>query len=436
MSIDAFEKFDRYIKQLRKPFTKICRLRFLNSDGSVAFVVDNNFRNERNNVFSINGGKVKKTNRNSTAFISEGTISVNLQNGQRRTVDITLSNVDEIFDYNVNNIWFGQEIALDEGLILDDGSDYYIQQGIFLIKEPTENVSNGQRTIQYTLVDKWAYIDGSLGGYLTSSYEIPAGTNIFEPISALLLEDRGNGIPIDRIPPVYTNYYNDKTQELPDGSTASLIVSPYDLKLDSVDDTIANIIIKLVEMINGIVGYDSSGALRIDASQDDIIDSTKPITWEFGTDEVTLSQMTYTSKNTDVYNDVIVIGEELNDYSQPNGRAQNFDPLSDTNINIIGRKTKRISQSGFATNTQCKDFANWTLKKASIMQKSVSITSTQIMHIDENKIVTIRRTDKEGSPIERHLVQGFSRPLSGNGSMTIDAVSVNDIAIATITSDE
>jgi hypothetical protein len=135
----------------------------------------------------------------------------------------------------------------------------------------------------------------------------------------------------------------------------------------------------------------------------------------------------------EVYNDYIVIGEQLDNNYQPSARAQNFDPASDTNIDLIGRKTFREQAAGFGTDRQCADLAAWRLKRAAVLQKTVTITSTQVLHIEENKLVEIQRTDKEGSPIERHLVQGFSRPLVGTGQMTINAVSVLDFPNLTIT---
>ena len=401
------------MKQLRKPFVKRCRLRFLNPDGSTAFALDNNPRN----------GK-------SAAFISDGTISANLQNGRRRSATVTLSNVDGQFDYDVNHIWFGQEIAIDEGLVLSNGEDYYIQQGVFLVETPEEQLQPSQKTATYNLVDKWSNLDGSLHGNLEGTYEVAVGTNIFDPISAILKLDKGNGQPIDRVTPIYTEYYNGKTQALPDGTTVGLAVSPYTLSVDA-GNSYASVILGLAEMLNAWVGYDSDGALRIDPSQDDILDTTKPILWQFSLKEAQILGATYTVKNTEVFNDYIVLGEQLDDYTQPHGRAVNLDPKSDTNVNKIGRKTVVESAAGYATDTQCQDLAEWRLKRSSVLQKSVSISCSQIFHIKENALVTVIRTDKTGSPIERHLVEGFSRPLASTGAMTISAVSVNDFPIAT-----
>ena len=410
------EKNLAYMKALRRPFVKLCRLRFLNPDGSTAFSLDNNPGNVR-----------------SGAFIADGTISANLQNGQRRNATVTISNVDGAFDYNINKIWFGQEIALDEGLILPNGEDFYIQQGVFLIENPTETIEPGNRTVTYPLVDKWAMLDGTLFGNLEGTYEVKAGSNIFTPIAALLGLPRGNGYPVDRVPPVFTEYYNGKTQKLPDGSDAALTDAPYTLRVEGDGGTYADVVLGLAAMVNAWVGYDNTGALRLDASQDDILDTDKPILWQFSMNEAQILGQSYTMKNTEVYNDYIVLGELLDDNSQPAGRATNYDPMSDTHVYAIGKKTYRESQAGYGTDQMCQDLAVWKLKRATVLQKAVTISCSQMYHLDVNNLVTIIRTDKPGSPVERHLIQGFSRPLASTGSMTISCVSVNDFPEATVT---
>lgn len=409
------EKYQEYLEIIRRPFLKCCRMRFLNPDGSTAFAIDSNSDNPLN-----------------SALIGTGNLSVNLQNGQRRSLSVTFENVTEKFSYNVNNLWFGQEIALDEGVILSDGSEFYLPQGVFLLTSPEETLQSNENSVSYNLVDKWANLDGSLGGNLEGTYVVDVGTNIFAGITALLAEVKSNGRPVDNTPPVYTVYYNDKTQELPDGTTVSLLDSPYTLEVDG-GSTKADVILGLAEMINGWVGYDPTGALRIDASQDDIDDSTKPVDYAFSLDEAQLMGLTYQVNNEAVYNDYIVMGEGLDDYAQPAARARNFDPASDTNINIIGEKTYWESKNGYATETQCADYAVWKLKRAAVLQKAVTVTCTQIFHIHENNLITIARTDKEGAPIERHVIQGFSRPLVGTETMTINCISVNDFPNVTVT---
>ena len=402
-----------YHKSLRQPFIKLCRLRFLNADGTTAFAVDNGL-----------GANRTVSNRNK-CFIADGTLSVNLQNGQRRSLSVKFNNVDGEFDYNINHIWFGNQVALDEGLILLDGTEYYIQQGIFLLTRPTDSVRPIDRSISYELVDKWANLDGTLYGNLEGTYEIALGTDPFDAISSLLAEDKGNGYPVDNMPII--NAY-------PDPNPAGEYDTSYTITIDGDNGTLAGVVTGLCDSLAALVGYDRSGRLRIEPSNEYIDDSEQPVQWTFSMNETTLLGMTYTIKNEEVYNDYIIVGEQLDDGSQPSARVQNNDPRSDTAIDRIGKKTKRESASGYSTDTQCRDLATWRLKRASVLTKAVSISASQIFHIQENQLVEIVRTDKPGNPTERHLVQGFSRPLTGNGEMTISAISTVDIPNFTVVS--
>jgi len=398
------ERINAYMKALRMPFQKLCRLRFLNPDGSVAFAIDNNVNNPT-------------SERRSKAFIAQGNLSVNFQSGQRRTASVLFDNIDGEFDFSVKHLWFGQEIAIDEGLILPDGTDYYIQQGVFLLTRPVESIQPVGKTIEYSLVDKWANLDGTLYGKLEGSYQIPVDSDPFDAIKALLQEDKGNGIPVDSTP--ITNMYTEWES------------TPYTLLIDS-GGTLSDVITGFAEMLVGIVGYDRSGSLLIEPSNEQVDDIKKPVQWTFNMNETTLLGLTYDIRNEEVFNDYIIVGEKLDNGSQPYGRVQNVDGRSDTSIQVIGRKTIRETSSGYANNQQCIDLATWRLKRSTVLSKAVSVSASQIFHIQENQLIEIIRTDKEGSPTEKHLVQGFSRPLASNGAMTISAISTVDIPEFTV----
>lgn len=408
---DYAAQYAAYLKALKGNFVKLAKLDFLNPDGGVAFTLDNNARNRR-----------------SGAFLQDGSLSVNFQNGARRSASITLSNLDNAYDYNVNNLWFGQNVRLSEGLVLPDGTEYYISQGVFAIKDPGETWNPGEKTVSLNLVDKWAYLDGTLFGNLDGIYEVAVNTSIYPAIRGVLNLDRGNGQMVDPIDPVFTRYYRDKTQTLPNGNTAMVALTPYTLRVDSDNGTYADVILGLNDMLVGVIGYDSTGRLRLEPSQDDIDDYDKELLWTFTPEETQLLGATYTVLNSQVYNDIIVQGEAQDNYAQPYGRATNTSLQSDLSIyGALGRRTLRMSAAGYATNRQCVDRAAWELKRNCILKKSVTIQSSQIFHIQENRLVAIRRTDKPGAPEERHLVTGFTRPIGQTGSMTINATSVDDL---------
>lgn len=412
-------RYQQYLSQLRTDFTKIAKLEFLNPDGTVAYVLDNNASNKR-----------------SGAFIQNGTISCNKNNGKRRQASVTLTNLDNEYEYAVNHIWFGQQLRLSEGLILPDGTEYYIPQGVFEIESPSETLKPGQKTVSYNLVDKWANLDGTLFGNLEDVYEVKADTNIFDAIASILLLDRfdmsNNGThPVDPVAPLFTDWYNGRTQTLTDGTVVSLIEAPHDFLSESTG-TMADIVLGLNEMIAGDIGYNQVGRLVINPSQDDILDTDKPILWEFTQNDKTFLGADYTPKPTDVFNDVIVVGATSDTNETPRGRAQNLDPSSDTCVSRIGLKTKRIEMSDYYSDQMCVDYAEWQLKRFAVLSKEVSVSCTQMFHIVENQLITVQRSDKPGSPIERHLVTGFSRPIGQTGAMTINCVSVNDFPIATV----
>ena len=414
--LDYDAKWSQYINNIGKPFVKLARLDFLNPNGSVLYTLDNNPMNQK-----------------SGAFIQSGELTVNLQNGPRRSATVTISNIDGEFDYNVNKLWFGQQVRLWEGMILPGGQEFYISQGVFYVKDPDETFEPGLKETTLNLVDKWAYLDGSLFGNLEGTYEVPVNSNIFNVIASVLNFDRGNGYKVDESVPIFTNYYNGKTTTLPDGSTVPLTNTPYTYRCDSENGTYADIILEMNTMLAGWIGYDANGQLRLDPSQDDILDTNKPIQWQFTMRNSTFLGATYSVKNSEVYNDIIIVGESLSEYGQTAGRATNYDPRSDTNVNIIGLKTKRYQQSGYYTQDICESLAVFKLKRESVLKKSVSIKSAQMFHLQENNLVTIERSDKLGNPIERHLITGYTRPIAQSGEMTINATSVLDSPMATIT---
>lgn len=416
------ERFLDYLAALKTDFVKLARLEFLNRDGTVAFVMDNDPKNRR-----------------SGAFLQSGEITCNLQNGIRRTASVTLSNLDGDYDFSVNKIWFGMQVRLSEGLLLPDGTEYYIPQGVFEIEQPNEQYKPDGNSVTYRLVDKWANLDGSLGGNLDGAYSVQAGTNILQAMASLLRlgrYDMGNNsrYPIDPVLPLMTSYYNDKTQTLTDGTVVNLVDAPYDFVSDE-DGTIADVILGLGEMLAALVGYNQTGRLVVDPSQDDIEDLTKPVLWDFSADEKQLLHVEYEVKKGDVFNDLIVVGDTSDTGYTARGRAQNRDISSDTCISRIGLKTKRMHAENYYSDDICVARAEWELKRAAVLPKTVAIECTQMFHIVENGIVTIRREDKPGAPVERHVVQGFTRPIGQTGPMTINAVSVMDYPEITVLQD-
>lgn len=429
-------KYLQYLKAVAKPFKKLTKLEFLQPDNSVAFTLGN-----------IHAARGYMTKYDTRAFIQGGTLNVASNNGQRRNVTVSLSNLDKAFEYAINKIWFGQKLRLSMGLVLPDGTDFYLPQGVFYIKNPQNIYQPGNKQVTFPLVDKWAMLDGTLGGKLTNTFKISSKdenglrVKVFTAMRSLLRLSKYNQLEtddlmqmIDNVLPVFTNYYEGKEYDYKqsDGSileNISVTDLPYDI-VENVGGTIANLILALNKTFVGICGYNATGAFQVDPSQEDITDNEKAVLWDFSTDNKMFGGFTETIKNTEVYNDVLITGEGMGG-GEVWGRATNFDPRSETNVYMVGLKTFYENRAEYWNATQCADLAEWYLKRKSVLQKSITITCSQMFHLIENNLITIRRMDKEGAPVERHLINSFSIPLSETGAMTINATSVNDFPIAT-----
>lgn len=427
--------YTAYLEAIKRPYKSVARLEFLQPDYSVAFALDNN----PNRV---------GTRHDSRAFLQGGSLSVSLQNGARRQASVTLANLDGAYDYAVNKIWFGNMVRLSMGIVLPDGTDFYLPQGVFGISEPSFEWNVNTKTATYNLVDKWAYLDGSLGGNLEGAYQIPAiqngvRTNVFAAMRDLLAIDKYTLLSgaadvtrqIDPIPPVFTSYYFGKNYDLnySDGTvgtsgTAAVTDMPFDVTSDG---TFADLLLALNDTVVGLIGYDATGALRVEPSQEDVNDANKPILHVFSPENMLLSAISETASNTGVYNDIVVAGESLTGIDIW-GRAANVDPTSDTNIYRIGRKVLHELKGEYWNAEQCAALAEWKLKRSTVLQKKISITCAPLYHLRENALIAVKRSDKEGSPVERHVIQGFTIPIAQTGTMSIEAVSVNDIPNFTV----
>lgn len=422
--------FAKYLKALEKPFKKIVRLEFLQPDGSVAFSLGN----ERQNGYM--------TSRRTQSFIQDGSLSVTFQNGQRRKATVKLENLDNAYSYAVNHIWFGQQLRLKMGMHLPDGSDIIFPQGVFYITNPDSVFSPKERTVTYNLVDKFGALDGTVGGLLHNSHYIAQKRNIFFAMRDLLrldkydLENSTNDKlrMVDSTVPIFTSYYNNLgavEHVLSDGSVLSIpyTSTAYDITTGA-NGKISDVIDELNNNLVAWYGYDQTGAFRVEPSQDEISDVHKPILYSFTPLNSVLCSLSESCQTGEVYNDVIVCGQGSK-FANYYGRATNYDPKSPTNVKKIGLRTLWKDEANLCSKEQCKGYAEWLLKRKSTLPRAVTITCQQMFHLMENRLVTIKRTDKAGAPVERHCIQSYTIPIGDTGSMSISATSVEDYPVIT-----
>lgn len=414
------QRFQDYLRIIANPdkMQAITKIEFLNPDDTVAYALDGTYKRRY-------GGYA-----DSRAFLQDGNINISLNNGQRRTASIRFENLDNAFDYAVNKLWFGQRVRLLKGVILSDGSEFYLPQGVFYFNSPKTAWKPNARMTEYQLVDKWAYLDGTLFGNLENTYEVPSRTNIFSAIQGILdlskfTHTATSNIEamIDSVKPLFTDFYNNRYNTI-NGAQVAMNLTPKTVTT-AMGGTYGKVLLDLNSILAGWIGYNANGALEVEPSQDDINDADKAVMWSFNENSKTFLGLDETANPAQVFNDVIVWGENL-DGGVVGARATNYDPTSDTNANLIGLKTYVESSDINYSNEQCQALANWYLKRKTVLQKSVTFSCTQMFHLRENNLVSVLRSDKPNNPIEKHLIQSMTIPLKVSGAMSITATSIQD----------
>ena len=154
--------FDKYLKVIKEDFRPAIKVEWLNPDESVNFEFTN-------------------------ALYDIGVdLSVNYTNGSRRSCTLTLNNDRNAFPIDFDSIWIGQKFKLWMGIYLDEKTPYYFPQGVFYITNPSDVYNPEKRTVTINGADKWAYLDGTLYGRLSGTYQTNIDVDLYSATRELL----------------------------------------------------------------------------------------------------------------------------------------------------------------------------------------------------------------------------------------------------------
>ena len=403
------DDYSEYLYTLKTNYRPAIKIEWVNNDGSSYGEITNSYVD------------------------MSGTVSVSMENGTRRTADIELDNSNGEFSVDVYNLWYGKMVKLWMGLYLSDGSPYYFPQGVFYVNSVEESNTPLQRTVSLHLIDKWCFLDGTMWGNLDGIYIVPIGSNIYDALTKLLKTSRFTGENVDEagepqtnavdpIMPNLSSYYLTKTYK--DGETTyNAIDTPYEIRMEY-GKTYADILLEFATILGAYIYYDVDGRLTIEPTQDDIVDSSKPILWTFTPNEQEFLSEDSSHDFGTFYNDIIVIGYTTNG-KQAKGRAQNTNTASPTAIPIVGIKTyPPYEDAAYYTDEQCNELAEYYLKRQTIKQRSVQISSAPMFHLRENRLIEcVRPYTMEKEAL---LISGYDLPIGTTGTMSITATSVNE----------
>lgn len=339
-------------------------------------------------------------------ILNSGNFTENYQNGQRKSVNINLVNIDGKYTPSINTIWVHDKFRFDIGLEFD-GQLYWFPRGIYVLGNPNVSHQDSDKQITLSLVDKFAIFEGKMGT-LEGTREIPAGEDIKQAILGILSIDNGSGYPLDLKPIVYDEAFEG-------------LKMPYTLSKDA-GNTLGEMILEIGTILNAEVYYNSQGNLCFININETALDYRKAALWDYSDEDKEYFNAGASYDFEGVINEVHVVGDNINNdiYS---AMAKNENPLSPLCIQRIGRRIEYINDSNIYSDDLALQRAKYELRKVSILNTTMNIQVAFNPILFVNNLITI--TDKYYEiQRERFLIQSISYNIGDDSQMSISCSNV------------
>lgn len=340
-----------------------------------------------------------------------GSYTVEYKSGVRASLNFELDNSDGKFTVApyTDGVYFNTKFSFEVGIVCGK-SVYWHQKGIFILERITPNRDKG--TLMVQLKDKFALLDGTIGGKITTATYFENGTNIKSIIEALLLSNKGNNKPYDLKPVIFPEKHKKMT-------------TMYRITL-SADDNIGNIILKLAELMQCDVYYNENGNLTFEVNNASIT-KTKPVIYHFddsGIDYFPESSVEYNVN--DVVNKVVVVGGNINGKIF-NATAVNCNPSSRINIyHFPDAKSRYVTNDNIYSDELAKDLADYTLLNGRILSIKETFNCTCVPHLDVNRVVAVS-DEYLNMKYVKFILNSLTIPLNESGKYSGTMVSLEEV---------
>ena len=339
-------------------------------------------------------------------IINSGNFTENYQNGQRKSVNINLINIDGKYTPSINTIWVHDRFRFDIGLEFD-GQVYWFPRGIYILGNPSADHQDSDKQVSLTLVDKFAVLEGK-AGTLEATYEIPVDSDIEQAIMGILTLDNGSGYPIDLKPIIYDRAFKG-------------LKMPYTLSKDA-GSTLGEMLLEIGTILNAEVYYNSQGNLCFININETTLDIQKASLWDYSDEDRDYGNATANYDFENAINEVHVVGDNINNKIF-SAMAKNENPVSPLCIQRIGRRIEYINDSNIYSDYLAQQRANYELRKFGILKTTMNIQVSFNPLLFVNNLVTI--TDKYYNLTrERFLIQSISYTIGNESQMTVSCSNI------------
>ena len=329
-------------------------------------------------------------------------------NGQRRSLELSLINIDGKYTPNVNTIWYGTKFLYVSGIVVQD-VEYVFAQGVYIMSSFNFIYSNSDRKIQYSLKDKYSVYD-SESGVMLDSMEFKQGIQIREILSQIGNMNTADGLSYDIQSPVIA-------------STISEINLQQTIRLEA-GNRLSSVIEQIATQMNCEFFYNSVGRLCFYPIEDGMNDDNKPIIWSYSQNQIDSLQF---NGGSDIVNMIKVIGSSINGQIV-SAVVKNENLGSNINIYRIKERGGQIIQDeNIQTDEAAKERGQYELRKNSILvfQQSIMVPFNPILSV--NNLIEIEE-DGLGLKGDKFLINSISYN-SGSTQMQLEITNVNQLPI-------
>lgn len=344
-----------------------------------------------------------------------GNITLNKEEGVRRTCNFSLANYDSSLTEFANNLSLGDMFRVWLGEIIDD-EEVLFCQGTYLFNNPTCTSNQGDRQISISGTDKWSLLNGAHGGIIEGTYIVYAGSTFGDMVRRTLNLD----IVSDPITP---NIH-------PSLENAEIT---YDITKTS-GNTIADIMLDVALNIGAYVYYDAFGRFTAIPMDEDIY---KPSSYIFKEGDVSYLSSSRTVGLEDVYNSVLVISENVTETQDViMTELKNEDPSDPNSIVNCGRKKVYIVPdylAGISTQDLCDARAVYELRKIKEKYSALTIECLSVLFLNEGDVIQIdvpEMRQEQGysfSEDNRYLITSISRNIGTDIRTTMSVISLRSL---------
>lgn len=321
----------------------------------------------------------------------DGSISVDYNRNERRTLDVSLANYDNrLASRDGEGFWYDKILKVYRGCVYFENNvrqKWEVQMGEYHI----DNIKTSANDTQVRVVarDPWKKL---MNSKLPQSMSFPHGTYLSELVRSLAANA---GIHKLRIP--YTNETIGSTMDLERGTERGEVIK---------QACTAN---------NYDVYFDNEGYLKMEKFSDP---STSAPTARFSTG-VGGNIVTYDKSINDsrLYNHILVYGDresvEGGDILMPYfGEAINDNPNSPTSVDRLGDRQYSYASSFFTSDQQCQNYAESLLKIHSLETYEINWSSIYYPWLEVGTVVEVSEPDTDVDIDTRFLLDTISYPLS------------------------